>query len=107
MKEYITIYMIDNGFLAVEKDHDGQPFRSVYLKDINMDQLVGLQEVDHEAVLRALIKTADGKIAAIKAVRTYIRSYGLDRSDGLKDVKDYVEALRSDWPSQWEHGGPR
>lgn len=102
MKPYIQIYMIDNGYLAQEMATDGTVYRAVYLKDINMETLLSMAATDHEAVLRGIIRSADGKIAAIKAVRTYIRTNNMDRSDGLKDVKDFVEAVRSDWPiSQW------
>ena len=100
MKQFITIYMIDNGYLALENANDGSVFRSVFLEQINMDQLLELQP-NNDKILRAIIMSADNKINAIKAVRNYIRNNGNFRSDGLKDVKDYVELIRSDWTSQW------
>jgi len=95
MKKYITIYQIDNGYLAQEHTADGDVFRAVYLKDVDLDRLVNMHE-DHEAMLRSLVMSMpdNGKITAIKAVREYIRTHKLDRSDGLKDVKDYVESIR-------------
>jgi hypothetical protein len=99
MKKYITIFMLENGYLAQEHTDTGGVFRSVYLKDISIDRLL-LLTGDHGAVLKAIVMSAERKIPAIRAVREYIREQGLvDRSDGLKDVKDYVESIRSDWPN--------
>ena len=82
MKKYITIYMLENGYLAQEHTDTGGVFRSVFLKDISIDRLLSFSH-DHQT--------------AIKAVRTYIRDNHVDMSDGLKDVKDYVESVR-EWP---------
>jgi hypothetical protein len=107
MKKYITIFMLENGYLAQEHTDTGGVFRSVYLKDISIDRLLSFTgdhiAIDHEAVLRSLVGTFDDdlKITAIKAVRNYCIDNKYDAYRGLKDAKDYVESSRPRWASRW------
>ena len=101
MKTVATVSQIENGFLVTEYETG----RTFYLKEFTMDllQTVAPKMVDHEAAIRVIIFGTDGnaKIQAIKAVRDYCINNNYDKYRGLRDAKDYVEAVRNDWYSQW------
>lgn len=97
MKAIAVVFQIDNGYLIVEED----THRTLYLKDFSFEALTADPPVDHERVLRELVFAIpeSQKIAAIKAVRDYCITKNYDAYSFLKDAKDYVERIRTDWYS--------
>lgn len=95
MQAIAVVFKIDNGYLVVEED----THRTVFLKEFSLAALVADPPVDHEAALRTLVmaEDADRKITAIKAVRDYCIKNNVNWYVGLKDAKDYVERIRTDW----------
>ena len=107
MKALAVVFQIDNGYLVVEED----THRTLYLKDFSLEALMADLPVNHEAVLRELVFALpnNNKIMAIKTVRDYCINKNYDAYRGLRDAKDYVERIRTDWyynpsysPSAWE-----
>lgn len=93
---YAVVFKIENGYIVTEVVGD----RTIYLKDFSLDALINSTlPVDHEAMLAEIVfKTpADKKIHAIKDVRNYCIDKNYDKYCGLKDAKDYVERIRTDW----------
>jgi hypothetical protein len=102
-----TVSQIENGYLVTEYSTG----RSLYLKDFSIEALMTDLPVNHEAVLRTLVLGLpnNNKIMAIKTVRDYCINNNYDAYCGLRDAKDYVERIRTDWyynpsysPSAWE-----
>lgn len=94
MKAIAVVFQIDNGFIFVEED----THRTIYVKDFSLDTLPDAP-VNHEAVLRTLVMShdSDRKLTAIKLVRDYCIDKNYDAYRGLRDAKDYVERIRTDW----------
>jgi len=98
MNPVAVIFKINNGYLVTTVD--GDQGEAVYLKEFSLALLAAAPPmVDHEAALRVLVFEQDGnaKITAIKAVRDYCINKNYDKYRGLKDAKDYVERIRTDW----------
>jgi hypothetical protein len=90
-----VVFKIDNGFLVVEEGTHS----TIYLKDFSFEALTANPPVDHERVLREIVFAIpnNNKILAIKSVRDYCINKNYDAYRGLKDAKDYVERIRTDW----------
>lgn len=93
------IIRIANGFLVVDYNTGEQH----YIEHFNLQWLIeGVNKPTdeyHERALRTMVlgfPRGTGKIPAIKAVREYCSENKFDKYYGLRDAKDYVEALRDD-----------
>lgn len=100
------IRKINNGYVVVDYATGEEHF----LKHFNLQVLLELAdrptEADHEFAVRRLVLNFPrgfGKIPAIKAVREYCSAHKFDKYYGLRDAKDYVEALRD---SEYWRGYP-
>lgn len=95
MEDFIaTVRKITNGYIVYHNDQEyftPQFDIATFLKT--------LAGVDHEKVLRDLVKSfdSDRKISAIKAVRDYCITNNYEKYRGLREAKDYVEGVRADW----------
>jgi len=94
MNPVAVVFQISNGYLLVETDGD----RATYLgEDFDISRINVTP--NHEAALKTLVFNApsNNKISAIKAVRDYCIKNNVNWYVGLKDAKDYVERVRTDW----------
>ena len=91
------VIRIANGFLVVDYNSGEQHYISHFNLEALLLAAATPTEADHELKLRRMVLNfprAFGKIPAIKAVRQYCSDNKWDKYYGLKDAKDYVEALR-------------